>query len=260
VPQHTVVCATCGETFHATRAGRKYCRPLCARRAYTARRKADGRLSEYRHRAAAKRSAYMATNRPRWNRQAICEACGDTRRTSHPETRTCSGLCERYIRYGCWPSSPVSDTHPSRSTPVPTGHPSRDTPLRARFAASRCISCATWFVVDRMAHSNLQDRACSRRCGRRYHRSLRRVRRSAAARQVVRRLDIYVRDGWRCQLCGRRVRRDAVVPHPLAPTLDHVLPLSAGGSHEPSNVQCAHFICNARKGNRATGEQLALLG
>jgi 5-methylcytosine-specific restriction endonuclease McrA len=43
------------------------------------------------------------------------------------------------------------------------------------------------------------------------------------------------------------VKRDKVVPHPKAPVLDHILPLAQGGTHEPTNVQCAHFMCNSIK-------------
>jgi 5-methylcytosine-specific restriction endonuclease McrA len=36
----------------------------------------------------------------------------------------------------------------------------------------------------------------------------------------------------------------------MSPTIDHILPLARGGTHEPSNVQAAHFGCNAAKGAR----------
>lgn len=83
---------------------------------------------------------------------------------------------------------------------------------------------------------------------------------AADAKERVWRHKVYVRDGWRCQLCGKPVKRDAAVPHPLAPVLDHVIPLAVGGTHEPANVQCAHFLCNSVKGDRGGGEQLLLIG
>jgi 5-methylcytosine-specific restriction endonuclease McrA len=77
-----------------------------------------------------------------------------------------------------------------------------------------------------------------------------------------RRLDIFERDGWRCQLCRRPVKRAATVPHPLAPTIDHVIPLALGGPDAPENVQCACFECNTHKshGVLGPGEQLRLIG
>ena len=72
-----------------------------------------------------------------------------------------------------------------------------------------------------------------------------------------RRSKVYERDGYSCQLCGRPVKMAATVPHPKAPTLDHIIPLAAGGTHEYANVQLAHFICNSRKS--AGGGQLRLV-
>jgi hypothetical protein len=59
--------------------------------------------------------------------------------------------------------------------------------------------------------------------------------------------DIFNRDRWICQ-----VRRTAVDPTIQWPdmrtaTLDHRLPLTAGGTHTPGNVQLAHWMCNLRK-------------
>jgi hypothetical protein len=42
--------------------------------------------------------------------------------------------------------------------------------------------------------------------------------------------------------------------------MDHVIPLAKGGTHEPANVRCAHFLCNALKGDGAMGEQMLLFG
>lgn len=59
--------------------------------------------------------------------------------------------------------------------------------------------------------------------------------------------DIYERDGWRCHLCGGRLRRGAVVPHPRAATIDHLVPIAAGGTDTRTNVAAAHFECNWRR-------------
>lgn len=67
------------------------------------------------------------------------------------------------------------------------------------------------------------------------------------------------RDGGKCQLCRKRVDATKVVPHPKAPTTDHIVPLSLGGRHERRNCQLAHFMCNTLKSNRGT-DQLRLIG
>jgi 5-methylcytosine-specific restriction endonuclease McrA len=71
---------------------------------------------------------------------------------------------------------------------------------------------------------------------------------------------IYRRDGYRCKLCSKRLNMRVVVPHPMAPTIDHIIPLAQGGTHEPANAQAAHFLCNSIKGDRGGNEQLLLIG
>lgn len=86
-----------------------------------------------------------------------------------------------------------------------------------------------------------------------YHR--RRARRKAAstgARVLL--IDIADRDGWACHICGHPVDQMCAWPAPTSPSLDHVVPLSRGGAHEPSNVRLAHLICNSMKGARLDEE------
>ncbi|MDI9885916.1 HNH endonuclease signature motif containing protein [Streptomyces sp. HNM0645] len=71
--------------------------------------------------------------------------------------------------------------------------------------------------------------------------------------------EIAERDKGRCGLCGGRVAMKQKVPHPKAPTIDHVVPVSEGGDDTRANVQLAHFVCNSVKGPRGS-QQLALIG
>lgn len=63
---------------------------------------------------------------------------------------------------------------------------------------------------------------------------------------------IYDRDGWTCQLCMCPLRTDVAGTDPQAPSLDHIVPRSLGGSDDPSNLRAAHFGCNAARGARIT--------
>jgi 5-methylcytosine-specific restriction endonuclease McrA len=76
--------------------------------------------------------------------------------------------------------------------------------------------------------------------------------------------DIFERDGWRCQLCGKKVdkrlyKTKGTRRYPNAPSIDHIIPISKGGEHVRANVQCACYICNCKKGARELG-QLRLFG
>lgn len=74
--------------------------------------------------------------------------------------------------------------------------------------------------------------------------------------------EIAERDGWRCQLCRKMVNKRLKYPHPMCASIDHIVPISKGGTDVRVNVQLAHLVCNVSKGNRTVeaGEQLRLLG
>ena len=71
---------------------------------------------------------------------------------------------------------------------------------------------------------------------------------------------LLMRDNWRCQLCGDKVNKKLLSPHLMAPSLDHIIPFTKGGTHERKNVQLAHLSCNMKKHNGTTirGDQLRI--
>lgn len=81
----------------------------------------------------------------------------------------------------------------------------------------------------------------------RNHRS--RARHYGCKAEVVNRLLVYARDKWKCYLCGRKVVQSATWK-PNQATLDHVVPLSKGGSHTYDNVKTACHSCNSNKGGK----------
>lgn len=90
----------------------------------------------------------------------------------------------------------------------------------------------------------------------------RRALRRSARSEPYTTLEIADRDGWRCQLCGKKVPRKSAARSPRSATVDHIVPISLGGDDVKANVQLAHFSCNVAKNNRALprGEQLRLIG
>lgn len=69
---------------------------------------------------------------------------------------------------------------------------------------------------------------------------------------------IAERDGWRCHLCRRRVPDRRYAARPMDATVDHLVPISAGGPDTPENVALAHLVCNQRRSTRGKA-QLRLL-
>lgn len=127
------------------------------------------------------------------------------------------------------------------------------------FIAGFCRACGVAVVAAPYGGSGafepLRVRYCSRECSERANRRAARSRRRARLKGA--RVDenvspqrVFERDGWICRICRKPVKREAQVPHPKAPTLDHIVALALGGAHSYENAQCAHFICNARKSDQ----------
>ena len=70
----------------------------------------------------------------------------------------------------------------------------------------------------------------------------------------ARRLKVLEAADWVCHLCELPTNRYAVYPAPDYPVIDHVIPLSKGGEHAPHNWDCAHNLCNNRRGNMPVEE------
>ena len=57
-----------------------------------------------------------------------------------------------------------------------------------------------------------------------------------------------------CGICGKPVDFSYKYPHPLSPTVDHIIPVSKGGHpSDLANLQLAHRCCNRQKSDRVMG-------
>jgi len=120
----------------------------------------------------------------------------------------------------------------------------------------KCKECGKEFVPE---YGNKRREFCSKLCFKRYNRrigkAVRRARIKGRPYEMFDPVEIFERDKWRCQLCGRKT------PKPLrgttddcAPELDHIIPLALGGSHTRANVQCLCRRCNQEKGATVLGQ------
>ena len=58
---------------------------------------------------------------------------------------------------------------------------------------------------------------------------------------------IYARDKGRCGICHKSVPLEVA-------SLDHIIPLAAGGTHEPINVRITHRSCNYSRQHRGPAQ------
>jgi len=119
-----------------------------------------------------------------------------------------------------------------------------------------CLQCGM-----RIAGTSRSDAVfCSRACTWQAHRLKRKLRARGGNGAVdgYIRSQIADRDKWRCGICGGSVHKARRHPDPMCGSLDHIVPVSQGGTSEPANLRLTHLVCNVRRGNRGGGEQLAL--
>lgn len=54
-----------------------------------------------------------------------------------------------------------------------------------------------------------------------------------------------------CGICGKPVDFGLKYPHPLAPCIDHIVPIAKGGHpSDLDNLQLAHWTCNRQKSDK----------
>lgn len=54
-----------------------------------------------------------------------------------------------------------------------------------------------------------------------------------------------------CGICGKPVDKSLKPPNPLAPVIDHIIPINKGGHpSDIDNLQLAHATCNRQKSDK----------
>lgn len=177
-----------------------------------------------------------------------CAMCGEPTGVQNGPGRDrkfCSRSCSDRYRYSV---NPTSSYQPVTESPI---------------LIPDCVDCGAAHVT----RPHINRRRClpcheihlrhkKRSSGARY-----RARKRNARTEVFANVDVYERDGWRCGLCGKRIDKRLVFPHPRSVSLDHIVPLSCGGEHSMANTQASHLDCNNRKNNGVIEpEQLRLIG
>jgi hypothetical protein len=126
-----------------------------------------------------------------------------------------------------------------------------------------CKGCGALFTPE---YGNKRRIFCSDICLHKYNRKIttKNSRKKARLNEVyyepVNPLKVFKRDGWRCQLCGKKLNpKHRGTIRDDAPELDHIIPWACGGEHSYRNTQCACRRCNIEKGARELG-QLRLFG
>lgn len=82
---------------------------------------------------------------------------------------------------------------------------------------------------------------------------IKRAKKHGVAYEYIKPIDIYKRDNFKCGICNGDIDMNLPHPHPMSASIDHIIPISVGGTHTWDNVQSAHLTCNIKKSNKVGG-------
>lgn len=71
---------------------------------------------------------------------------------------------------------------------------------------------------------------------------------------MINKQDVFDFYNWECIICEENIDKGLEYPHKMSATLEHIVPLSLGGTHTWDNVAPAHLLCNQKKGNAMDDE------
>lgn len=222
-------------------------------------------------RAQAQRDSYVSERHE-------CAAEGCASEVGNPRAKYCPS-CRQKGRYARGYREPGSSRPCSECGTLMDARQAAERPVcrscrRKQWRTATCEQCGKEF--SRPRYKGDVFRYCSSKCYLRVHtvhtaeerkeREKERKKAMTRARKMRRRMtwdgvsdaQVFERDGWRCQICQWLVFRDEEYPHPASASIDHIVPLSRGGSDVAANKRTAHLFCNIRRGNKITPEEKEL--
>lgn len=213
-------CGKCGHAIQSVR-NQRYCKD-CSAQVRKERDRARGRAK---YQPKQERKPYQL-------KQAGLKGCAE---------------CEQQFLPRTWHQKHCSDQCRNRAS-------NRKGQMERRNSEPRpCSYCSKTFIPEygslRRDYCTTECRDAARRKVRNGSSHRRRAKKYGCHYEPVSKLQVFERDGWKCYLCGCDTPRYlSGTMEPNAPELEHVVPLSAGGSHSYDNVRCACRRCNREKG------------
>lgn len=182
--------------------------------------------------------------KPREATRVICVVCG-REFEGRPNRKYCSDECKKSMQCDEARERAIQK-HSSEIEPI------------------KCKECGKVFIPE---YGVKRRKFCSEKCAQRNESKAPSAKMHKGSVSKARRLRVYKRDNYVCQLCGKPLMMDKAdtlgygKPHPLAPTVDHIVPCSIGKQmgwsnieiNSETNLQSAHFVCNVKKGNNIVG-------
>lgn len=259
-------CTQCGSIYESKAINQKYCCRSCSDRAYRSSLVHKEPTHKCRHcntgfkPKRADRIHYCS--RECYFKQAAIDKEFKIQQADPPFSRlflNCCSICSK-----SWFASKSKGECSKECELVRARQRGKDKYLNAyevrKFQCKQCLALVT------TRYKATRRTFCSEKCSDKYKYTLKssnnyqRAKKLGNPSERFNELLVLARDGWRCQLCGVSTpSKLRGLNLPRSPEIDHIIPISNGGGHVWSNVQCACRQCNSKKGSKALG-QLMLFG
>lgn len=252
-------CTLCGESYVPCHKGQRFCSPQCSQQNQRTRPIGSCVVccqafpARHNHgvpqRFCSRRCVKVHRTEMARRRRPPCVQCGGP--VEHRARRKCRRCLEKLKAA----SSVAREASVQRAADRAQRKAERSCRLAMRRELRPCAECGQPFTPGR--NTKFCTERCARRNDKRSEKRLRRARCRGLRAERVDPVKVFERDGWRCQLCGRRTPRRLLGRMvPAAPELDHIIPLGAPhrGPHTYRNTQCACRQCNGAKGATIVGQ------
>lgn len=178
------------------------------------------------------KQAVAGLNRRKPQERQNCLTCSEPFRAARSDQKFCSRRC-----------AGVANTQKARMR------------RNQGFDGSRqCADCGERFEIDRARSGRKFCVECRRR--RKQDTDARKSQKRRAAGRPVGLSDVVAARGRKCHICHCKIDLNLSGRHPQGPTIDHILPVSMGGTNDLANLNIAHRVCNTRRGNQGPAQMI----
>lgn len=197
---------------------------------------------------------------------ATCEYCGKDIQCGRSDKKYCSRKCRTYKGLG----RPLNKNGTRKNNGRKCVHCKQNKTKwknkycdQCKFEVETriCTKCNNVFSIERYQRT----KCCSEQC--KGKDSIRKKKIHDEINDVfLSRTEVFELEGYECKNCGCTTDKKlgyikgTLIIKPSAPTIDHIIPLSLGGTHTVKNVQLLCYKCNHDKqdGFLESGEQLKM--
>ncbi len=217
-------CLVCNSEFKSGR-NQKYCSLLCSKEM----RKVERKIRYISHDVPLRSAKMRARGLPAAGDFAICQhpLCENTF-----EKRSCRLFCSTYC---------LNDS--TRATRSPDGFGEK-----CAVYFHKCVDCGAMAIRKNRGVKIKLCKDCQA-VRRRAVDARKNNNRRTYTKLEMTVIDIAKRDGARCNLCQKIIDLNLGGNVRLGPTIDHLIPISQGGTNESSNLSLAHRCCNVSRKN-----------